>query len=75
MLQHLNVGMVNSSTSTLRDEVHTQKRRSVDKFGRAFRLATEAPNGSVDRPALLLAKESSPSSSLLVSIFNEEGFI
>ena len=44
----------------------------VDKVGCAFRLAAETLNGRIDGLGLLLAKEPSPSSSLLVSIFDKE---
>jgi hypothetical protein len=47
----------------------------VDKVGRAFRLAAETLNGSIDGLGLLLAKEPSPSSSLLVSIIDNDKLI
>ena len=45
---------------------------AVDTTGCAFRLEAETLNGSIDGLGLLLAKEPSPSSSLLVSIFDKE---
>jgi hypothetical protein len=47
----------------------------VDKVGRAFRLAAETLNGSIDGLGLLLAKEPSPSSSLLVSFIDNDELI
>jgi PilZ domain len=47
----------------------------VDKVGCAFRLAAETLNGSIDGLGLLLAKEPGPSSSLLISIPDNEQLI